>query len=248
MNNNHFQICSSATVCAKEKIPFTKVLEFKPLNPKGGTKKNNGSLMETIVHLIQKKAKIKKVKTRNGTPPARIRSQCLPPSIISNANSLLTNPVPAVAPAIAIPQPIPSTNHNQLSTLSQIYDFPTLSSVPLHTLSNSISLPRPSTALNTLPLSDLDPFSLSNVVSDNPFSTLNTFPSNFTSDFLIGTTFISTESNIVFGNPLPLSEPILVDALSYIAAVYDQIFANLVPGSTPLSSRYGECYRATWLW
>ena len=36
MNNNSIQICSSATVCAKEKIPSTKVLEFNPLNPKRG--------------------------------------------------------------------------------------------------------------------------------------------------------------------------------------------------------------------
>ena len=34
MNHNPIQICSSATVCAKEKIPCTKVLEFKTLKPK----------------------------------------------------------------------------------------------------------------------------------------------------------------------------------------------------------------------
>ena len=199
-------------------------------NRKWGKKKYNRSLRETIVEPIQKKAKITKVKTRNGTPPARIRSQCPPPSIISNANSLLTNPVPAVAPAIANSQPIPSTNVNALSTLTQIHDFHAISSLPLNTVSNSVYLPHPYTPLNTLPFSELDTLSLSNLLSDNHYSTLNTSPSNFASDLLIATNFISTESNISISNPLPLSEPILVDALSYIATVYDQIFANLVPG------------------
>ena len=36
MNHNRIQICRSATVCAKEKITGTKVLQVKPLKPKTG--------------------------------------------------------------------------------------------------------------------------------------------------------------------------------------------------------------------
>ena len=173
---NQLKFAAQPQSVIKKRSSIRRCSNSNHSNRKRSKKKTKGSVRVTKVEPKQKKAKIKKVNTLTGSPPALILSQCRPPNPFSNENSVLTNPVPAVAPAISIPQPIPSTNHNELSTLSHIYDFPTLSSVPLHTLSNSSSLSHPYVALTTLPLSDLDSFSLSNVVSDNPFSTLNTCP------------------------------------------------------------------------
>ena len=175
-----------------------------------------------------------RVKPQSGTPLARIRDRCRPSNPISNANYQLTNHVRSPACAMAIPQLLPSTDLNLLSNPLHNPDFPALSSVQLHAISNSASNSHANAALAPLSLSDIDSFPLSNVLSDNHFSTLNTCSSNYFSDLLTASNLISSETTLYTADEIPLCSPIPVDALSYIAAVYDQIFANLVNGSTPL--------------
>ena len=177
---------------------------------------------------------MKRVKTQSGTPLPRLRDRCRFQNPISNVKSQTTLPVPALPHAIALRQPLPCTDFKLLSNPSHNQDFTALSSLPLHAISNSASTPYVNPALSTIPLPDINTFHLSNFVHESQFGTLNSCSSNYLSDLLTPSNIISSENTLISGDQNQLFSPIPVDALSYIAAVYDDIFSRLVTGSTPL--------------
>ena len=201
---------------------------------KQSNKKSYIRVRKTKVETKPKKAPMKRLKPQTGTPLARIRDRCRLPNPISNVNTQTTQPVPALAHAIAIRQPLPSFDLNLISNPTHNPDFKALSSLPLRAISNATSTLYANTTLSAIPFSDINTVHLSNPVPESHLTKINSSSSNYLSDLLTASNLISSENTLISADQIPLTTPIPVDALSYVAAVYDQIFAPLVAGSTPI--------------